>query len=343
MSHPFRTLMGSCSMFVESLLMAIANIMANKLRSFLTILGIMIGVTAVIALITTISGVSTSISDSFTSMGAGSLSVSTPGSDLKAGLSSTDLDEIVTLEGIRGVTPSVSITVKAARGNVSQARLNASGVNEYYFVNQPDTLSSGRTINPLDIENMSRVCLIGSSVMESFFYGVNPIGQKIYLNAVEFTVVGILNDNTDTSVTSMMSGTADILIPYTTAMKMNGQSLVSGITVYMTDAEAAESVQETLKTHLDELFSFEEDTYTIMTMDSIESTMDSMLSMMSALLAGIASIALVVGGIGNHVYRDGHSFHHFLWRYCAGCGILGCGGHHLWLEPGAQGIQTQPH
>ena len=298
MSHPFRTLMGSCSMFVESLLMAIANIMANKLRSFLTILGIMIGVTAVIALITTISGVSTSISDSFTSMGAGSLSVSTPGSDLKAGLSSTDLDEIVTLEGIRGVTPSVSITVKAARGNVSQARLNASGVNEYYFVNQPDTLSSGRTINPLDIENMSRVCLIGSSVMESFFYGVNPIGQKIYLNAVEFTVVGILNDNTDTSVTSMMSGTADILMPYTTAMKMNGQSLVSGITVYMTDAEAAESVQETLKTHLDELFSFEEDTYTIMTMDSIESTMDSMLSMMSALLAGIASIALVVGGIG---------------------------------------------
>ena len=298
MTNPFRSLIGNVSMFIESLAMAIANIMANKLRSFLTILGIMIGVTAVIALITTISGVSTSISDSFTSMGAGSLTVSTPGSDLKSGLSAADLDEIAALPDIEGVTPSVSLSVNVARGRVTESRLSVAGVNEYYFVQNADAIDSGRSINPIDIEDMSRVCLIGKSVMDSFFYGVNPIGQTIYLNAVEFTVVGILNDGTDTSVTSMMSGTSDILMPYTTAMKMNSQSLVTGITVYMASADVSESVQATLEEHLDALFSFEDDTYSITTMESIESTMDSMLSMMSALLAGIASIALVVGGIG---------------------------------------------
>ena len=298
MMHPIRRLVGSVSMFMESVSMAVANIMANKLRSFLTILGIMIGVTAVIALITTISGVSTSISDSFLSMGAGSLTVSTPGSDLKAGLSSADLDEIATLDDIQGVTPSVSLSVKGARGKVSQTRLSVSGVNEFYFVNHPDALESGRIINPIDIEDMSRVCLIGSDMVESFFYGVNPIGQTIYLNAVEFTVIGILKENTDTSIASMLAGSTDILMPYTTAMKMNGQSLVTGITVYMTDADASDRVKATLEEHLDALFSYEDDTYSITTMDSIESTMDSMLSMMSALVAGIASIALVVGGIG---------------------------------------------
>ena len=83
MKRAFRRFMGNIYMFIESVKMAVANIMANRMRSFLTILGILIGVTAVIALITTISGVSTSISDSFTSMGAGSLTVNTPGSDLK--------------------------------------------------------------------------------------------------------------------------------------------------------------------------------------------------------------------------------------------------------------------
>lgn len=298
MMHPIRSLIGGMSMFAESLSMAVANIMANKLRSFLTILGIMIGVTAVIALITTISGVSTSISDSFTSMGAGSLRVSTPGSDMKAGLSGADLDEIATLPDIQGVTPTVSLSAKAARGKVSQTRKSVSGVNEFYFVNNPDALEAGRIINPLDIENMSRVCLISSNMVKTFFYGVNPIGQTLYINAVKFTVVGILKDNSDASITSMLAGTTDILMPYTTAMKMNGQSLVTGITVYMADADASERVQETLKEHLDAVFSYEDDTYTITSMDSIESTMDSMLSMMSALLAGIASIALVVGGIG---------------------------------------------
>ena len=298
MMHPIRSLIAAVSMLMESLSMAVANITANKLRSFLTILGIMIGVTAVIALITTISGVSTSISDSFTSMGAGSLSVSTPGSDLKAGLSSGDLDDIAQLTHVQGVTPGVTLGVQAARNGVRETGITASGVNDFYFTKNEDAVESGRAINPIDIDGMARVCLIGSDLVETFFYGVNPIGETIYLNNVRFTVVGVMAEDSDASVASILSGSPDVYMPYTTALKMNSQSLLSSITVYMDDADASSQVQSALEDYLDALFSYEDDTYTITTMDSIESTMDSMLSMMSALLAGIASIALLVGGIG---------------------------------------------
>ena len=89
-----RSLHSGLAMFWENLRMSVANIRQNRLRSSLTILGILIGVTAVIALITTVNGVSSSISSSFTSMGAGSLSVSITGSDLKSGLSREDLEEL---------------------------------------------------------------------------------------------------------------------------------------------------------------------------------------------------------------------------------------------------------
>ena len=124
-----------------------------------------------------------------------------------------------------------------------------------------------------------------------------PIGQTLYLAGRSFAVIGVLNEDGDSSVSGMMSGTADVVIPYTTALKMNGESLVTNLTVYLDSASASSTVEAELETFLDALFSYEDDTYTITTMDAIEDTMTSMLSMMSMLLGGIASIALLVGGI----------------------------------------------
>lgn len=293
-----RKLLGNFSMFWENLSMAIANIMHNRLRSFLTILGIMIGVTAVIALITTISGVSSSISDSFTSMGAGSMTVTAIGTELTAGLSGENMQEISQLEHVTGVTPSVSMSLKVAYGRVSDSGIAGGGTNEYYFANDPEALLNGRAINPIDIDDMARVCLVGSDVLEEFFYGVDPIGETIYLNGIAFTVIGTLSDSAEESVSAMLGGSTQILMPYTTALKMNASTLVNSLTVYMDSAESSAAVSAALENYLDVLFNFEDDTYTITTMDSIADVMDSMLSMMSALLAGIASIALLVGGIG---------------------------------------------
>ncbi len=297
MKKLFHRLFGGIYMFTESVSMSIANIMQNRLRSFLTILGIMIGVTAVIALITTVSGVSTSISDSFTSMGAGTMTVSVTGNDIQSGLTSANLDEITKLDHITGVTPSVSATVSVARGDAYESDISLAGKNDYYF-ETTDAVARGRAFNPIDMDDMSRVCLIDSDMVEEFFYGVDPIGKNLYIDNLSFTVVGVLTDSDDESISEMVSGTSDIYAPYTTVLKMNSETLVTSITVYIDDASASDAVQTTLGNYFDALFSYEDDTYTITTMDSIQETMDSMLSMMSALLGGIASISLIVGGIG---------------------------------------------
>ena len=293
-----RRLRGNISMFLESLSMSVANIMQNRLRSFLTVLGITIGVTAVIALITTISGVSASISSSFTSMGAGTISLSTPGSDFKGGMNAEDMDALCELDHVVGVVPSVSMRMKIARGDQSETNISVLGTNDYYFTNDPDAIASGRPINPIDIDSMARVCLVDAERVEQFFYGVDPIGQTIYLNSLEFTVIGLLAEEEEVSIATILSGSPAFLIPYTTALKMNGASLVNNLTVYMDSPDSTTVVKAELEDKLDEIFSYEDDTYTITTMESIEETMESMMSMMSALLAGIASIALVVGGIG---------------------------------------------
>lgn len=298
MRNLFANISKKSFMFVESVSMSVANIMKNRLRSFLTILGIMIGVTAVIALVTTVSGVSNSISDSFTSMGAGSMTVSITGTDLKSGLNSEDMEEITQLDHVEGVTPSVSLSARVSRNGVNETGVSVSGKNDYYFENDESVIERGRAINPLDIEDQNRVCLISEEMMETFFYGVDPVGETLYIEGRSFTVIGVLSDSEDSSISSMLSGSNDIMIPYTTALKMNNASTVSMLTVYIDSAESSAIVESELEEMLDALFNYEDDTYTITTMEGIEDTMSSMLSMMSALLGGIASIALVVGGIG---------------------------------------------
>lgn len=286
------------TMFIENVRMSVSNICHNRMRSFLTILGIMIGVTAVIALITTISAVSATISDSFTSMGAGTMTLSAPGSDLKAGLSADDLETLTALEHVEGVSPTVTLNVTAAQSNAYESSVSVGGRNAYYFTANDGLIARGRAITPLDVNQSSRVCLISSDLVETFFYGVDPIGETLYLSGRSFTVIGILTDDGDSSISGMMSGSSDVLIPYTTALKMNGESLVTNLTIYIDSAESSSLVEAELEPVLDALFSYEDDTYTITTMDAIEDTMSSMLSMMSMLLGGIASIALLVGGIG---------------------------------------------
>ena len=298
MKKLFKRFSAGLTMFIESVRMSVSNICHNRMRSFLTILGIMIGVTAVIALITTISAVSTTISDSFTSMGAGTMTLSAPGSDLKAGLSADDLETLTALAHVEGVSPTVTLNVTAAQSNAYESSVSVGGRNAYYFTANDGLIARGRAITPLDVNQSSRVCLISSDLVETFFYGVDPIGETLYLSGRSFTVIGILTDDGDSSISGMMSGASDVLIPYTTALKMNGESLVTNLTIYIDSAESSSLVETELEPVLDALFSYEDDTYTITTMDAIEDTMSSMLSMMSMLLGGIASIALLVGGIG---------------------------------------------
>ena len=285
-------------MLGECVKMSLSNIRGNRARSFLTVLGILIGVAAVIALITTVNGFSGSLSSSFSSMGAGTLTMTVSGSDLKSGLTTGDLNELTKLEAIDGVTPSVSLSSRVSRGGNYETRISVSGKNAYYFQQNESLMKRGRTINISDEDSMTFVCIISPDMVKDFFYGVDPIGESLYIDGIPFRVIGLMNEDGDSSISGMMSGSPDILIPYTTAMKMNNVNVVTSVTAYLADGWTSETATEPLEARLDEMFSYEEDCYEIMDMSSIEETMTSMLNMVSALLAGIASIALVVGGIG---------------------------------------------
>lgn len=288
----------SVVMLWECLRMAVSNILANRLRSFLTVLGILIGVMAVIALITTVSGVSTSLTSSFASMGAGQMTLSITGSDLKSGLNRDDLEQIAAVDGVLGYTPSVSLRARVVKNGAYETNMTVSGKNAFYFSHTDGALERGRAVNVLDEESMNFVCLVGETVIESFFYGVDPVGETLYIDGMEFSIIGVFGDAESSSMTGMMSGSSDLMIPYTTALKMNNESLVTSLTVYLEDGAVSGEVSDRLSVLLDQMFSYEEDCYTITTLSGLEDTMSDMLSMMSTLLAGIASIALVVGGIG---------------------------------------------
>ena len=294
----FKSIKAFFIMLKECVAMSLSNILGNRMRSFLTVLGIMIGVTAVIALITTVSGVSGSLSSSFSSMGAGTLMVSVSGSDLKSGMTTEDLNQLRDLEVIDGITPSVSLTSRVSRGGEYDSGISISGKNAYYFQTTEDILERGRNLNFIDEDNTSFVCWINQDMIDTFFYGVDPVGESLYIDGVPFLVAGIVSDEASESIASMMSGSADILIPYTTALKMNNESVVTSFTVYLADGVDSEDAADIIEAEMDVMFSYEDDCFSITTMSSIEDAMEEMLSMMAALLAGIASIALVVGGIG---------------------------------------------
>ena len=285
-------------MLKECVAMSLSNIRGNRMRSFLTVLGIMISVTAVIALITTISGVTGSLSSSFTSMGAGTLMVTVTGSDLKSGMTDADLDALAELDEVDGITPSVSLSARVSRGGSYETGISVSGKSAYYFQTNEGVVERGRAINVVDTANTSFVCLISQEMVDTFFYGVDPVGEQIYIDGVPFLVVGLFSDEESESIASIFSGGDDILIPYTTALKMNNENVVTSFTIYLTDGVDSEAAADVIEAEMDVMFSYEDDCFTVTTLSSVEDTMEEMLSMMTALLAGIASIALLVGGIG---------------------------------------------
>ena len=285
-------------MIRESTAMALDNILSNKVRSFLTLLGIMIGVMAVITLISTVSGVSGSITSSFSNMGVGTLTVSVTGSDLKSGVTPEDMEVISALENVDGVVPSVSLNGRVSYGKDVQTGISVSGRNAYYFQVNEDMVLQGRTLNFIDDDNSSYVCLISQKIVDEFFLGIDPIGETLYVSGLPFTIVGRYEEDSGGGVASIFAGSPDVLIPYTTAMKINNSDEVTSFTVYLKEGADSSAAQDEIEDTMDVLFDFEEDCYTVSSMESIEDTMKTMTTMLSSLLAGIASIALLVGGIG---------------------------------------------
>lgn len=290
------------SLWKESMRMSLTNIWNSKMRSFLTVLGIVIGVTAIIALITIMQTATTEVTKEFISMGTGRLVVNASGTALKTGLTLADIEEIKAIPNVEGISPTVTTTASARSAYDWTEDVTVDGYNEMYFRRNSELVSRGRALNVLDVEAKNRVVLLDETAQQNLFYGKDPMGEKVFIRGYEFTVVGILTDADSGDVISQaQSDSTDggrMIIPYSTAMTMTGTRNITSLSVYVADTSLTDQVQAELESVLKAAFNYKDNSYRIINMESLLDTMDTMLSMMYMLLVGIASIALLVGGIG---------------------------------------------
>ena len=284
----------------QSVQLSWENIRSNKMRTLLTTLGIIIGVTAVISLITIVNGAISTVMDEFSSLGAGTLSVSITGTPLKSGLTENDLESLGELDNVAGLSPTISATGMAARNQDLLDAVSIQGKSEVYYEHN-NLVTVGRAINRTDVEDQAYVCVIDQDIAENLFAGENPVGKTLTLNGATYTVIGLEGENSDLMASMSGFGTSSdgtVTIPYTTARKITGQKNISSLEIYIENADYTDQLSDEVEGVLYQAFNQNEDSYFVFAMDSLLDTMNEMMSMLTYMLAGIASIALLVGGIG---------------------------------------------
>lgn len=287
----------------QSISMSIKNIRTNKMRSFLTTLGIIIGVTAVIALITIVHGVYDSVMGQFSELGANTITVSVTGNAMKTGISDSDIENIEALKYVNGTSPSVTTTATVMYEG-SKNTVTVQGRSNAYFRNTTTNLVLGRELTSLEMDGSVYTCIIDRDCAQTFFLGTNPLGQTLKLNGYTYTVVGLTDDGSDDDNSSFnsfgqSSGSAGtVIIPYRNALRMTSSGNITSLEVYVSDTRYSDAVTAAVENMLSESFSNDSDSYNVTNMDSLIQSMETTENMLMAMLGGIASISLLVGGIG---------------------------------------------
>lgn len=284
-------------MLIQSLKMAWKAIGANKMRTFLTMLGIIIGVVALVVLVSLVTSTTSTVTDSISALGTNYLTASIS-DDKGQPLRLSDMSDFTDNEYIDQVAPVANLSATAKYGyNSSSATVY--GVTPVYFDVQGMELEYGRLLKTTDIDNNSYVAVINQDTADELYGTTNIIGETIMLDGMKFTIVGILASS-DSSLTMSMTDIS-IYIPYTTAVRMSS-SLSNTVTMfYATAVESdteAEAAEEALTDILMERFKEDEDAFTVTNMNALADAMSTITSTLSLLLGGIAAISLLVGGIG---------------------------------------------
>jgi len=281
-------------MILQSLKMALSSIGQNKMRSFLTMLGIIIGVMAVVVLVSITTSATDSVTDEFQSMGTNKLSVNVMGSRNQT-LSLNEVEglaqEYDSIESAVAETTQNS-TVKA--GETSQSASIVGTTGGYADINSLE-MASGRFIKSPDVENNIAVAVLGGEIAETLFgTGQAAVGQNISIDGRSFQVVGVLADS---GSTLMGSNDSNVMIPYTVAQRMYYIQGVSSFTVLAADSGAVDAAEQDIENFMMAKFK-DEDSYNIMNQSTMLESLDSVTNTMAMMLGGIAGISLLVGGIG---------------------------------------------
>jgi putative ABC transport system permease protein len=276
------------------------NIKSNKMRSFLTMLGIIIGVAAVIGLITIVQSVSNYVMNEFSSLGAGTVSVSAFGNAMKQGLNDNDIQTLNGIEGVAGVSPTVSLTGTAVFETEAFDKVNIDGKAAVYFQRNPELVEAGRPLTVSDMSGDTNVCIVDHTFIEKVMLGHEIIGNTIRLNGMEYTIVGIQgkSNNLQGAFMDTSDSNGTVLIPYHNALRLTGKANVNSLEVYIEDGVESAEVEKRLRSALNNIYNNADNSFSVFNFESLMTAMSTIEGMMSTMLGGIASIALLVGGIG---------------------------------------------
>ncbi|GAA0135029.1 ABC transporter permease [Paenibacillus sp. YSY-4.3] len=274
--------------------MAFKSITGNKTRSFLTMLGIIIGVSSVITLVSVGQGTTSSITKQLQGLGTDLLTVNIMGRGATTSLSYEEVMELKEISGVKTVSPVISGNATVKKGTVNDT-YSVEGITPAYEEVKNFHVQSGRYILDIDNEYRMKVAVIGSEVASDFFGTNDPVGQTLQLNGVSFKIVGLL-ETIGTSATG--SNDDKILIPISTAERFLQSRGIRSFTVQAASTDLVPSTQERLKAWLDEKFMYTDNAYSVFSAQEMMDTLNSTTQMLSLALGGIAGISLLVGGIG---------------------------------------------
>ncbi len=283
---------------IQSMKMALKSIAGNKLRAFLTMLGIIIGVMALVVLVSLVNGATSSVTDAVSSLGNDLLTV-TISDDYGNPVKLSTLLEWATEDGIGDIAPAESTSVTAKYGSDSQS-VTLYGTTASYIDVEGLELSLGRFIKTTDVDNNNYICVVSQTVAEDLIGYLDCVGEEISLDGMKFTVVGVLTED-DSSLTSVLtSGSMDIYIPYTTLLRIS-DSISSDITTFYISPEEdsdTTAAEEAITALLLDRFEEDSDAFSVSSVNVLEDAISSITSVLTILLGGIAGISLLVGGIG---------------------------------------------
>lgn len=283
-------------MIFQSCKMAFKSILSNKMRSFLTMLGIIIGVMSLVVLVSLASGATESVTDSIDELGSNTLYVSIS-DDKGKPIRYDQLDEFIESDQLKMAAPYATSSSKIS-GSKDEKTGTIIGTTAAYTEIQNLDLASGRFIKSPDIDNHTNVVVINEDLAKAVIGRTDVVGETISLGGTSYQIIGVLESSTSTSTDE--EAYYEAYIPYTSLIRLTDSVGVDVTEFYVaaTDENNMDQAEIVLENKLKERFNNDEDAYFIMNQSSIAEAMASVTNTLALLLGGIAGISLLVGGIG---------------------------------------------
>lgn len=284
---------------MQSFTMALRSIGSSKMRSLLTMLGIIIGVMALVVLVSLVNGATDSVTSAVSDLGNSLVTVSIS-DDKGKPVELEDLNTWMAEEDGLGLIAAYKNASVLGKHESNYGSVTLYGTTPAYYEIQNLQLSMGRWLKETDLENSSYVCVINETAAEDLIGYVDCVGQTLTLSGVEFTVVGVLQSDEDSLTSMLTSGSKIAYIPYSSLIRLLDSVSPDVTSFYVAAPEGGtvDGAEKVMDTILLDRFEEDEDAYSLSTSNVLEEAMSTITSTLSILLGGIAAISLVVGGIG---------------------------------------------